>query len=95
MGRLPPTENGDEIETGGSSYSAGWVSIWKPPDSQEGPLYYAILGFDPGTGDGSRGKVESEESKDLYPRLRIQPLRGVGGHWLRGMFRTIDLRAAT
>ena len=73
----------------------GWVSMWKPPDPREGPLYYAILGFDPGMGDSSRGKVESEESKDLYPLLRIQPLRGGGEQWLRGIFRSTDLRAAT
>lgn len=65
-----------------------WVRMWKLPDPWEGSLYYAILGFDPGTGYGSRGKVESEESKNLYPRLRIQPLRGVGEHWLRGIFKT-------
>ena len=39
--------------------------MWKLPDPREGPLYCAILGFDPGMGDGSRGKVESEESTVL------------------------------
>lgn len=73
----------------------GWVSIWKPPDPRKGPCGSRPSWAWTQDGDGSKGKVESEESKDLYPRLRIQHLRGVGEHWLRGIFRTIDLRAAT